>query len=494
MADERPPDKPEAHPKEPDLDCCPDLQPDAACDVLDFEYRLTHKVAVAERERPMQVPVEVIVKARLERCPGPLTRGDLVYTTTLLPGERVRLFTSDRRSHFVYDSATRVAYRNQHASEERAFMASMSHDLSNFSSTEKGTNQSASHPSSGGGGLLGALVTVATGGLVNLGGSHDGASTAEFTRSLSQHAESSHHRAEVLTRASSSISIGEVQTRAHTETESEDHFESSSREFSNANRCHAVTYFFYQVNKTQTVTFRILSVTRRVKDPVRLTTIDRALVGLGATAVIPHLVLSTDKERLEQESVDRRSSIQASTAGLMHQMVVGGSLTEDQVERVKRAAGGETAGSGQKPIVATDMSDIAAFAQVVGAAGASALGSHPVPAVEMEPFPTSVRDRALDEVAEDLIKSGILDPDRFTVAEGFRREMSFEKRSSLPTGGVIVKGCLDECDVCEPQQGRLIELELERKALENALLRKQIDLLDKSQEYRCCPEPEEAPA
>ena len=51
---------------------------------------------------------------------------------------------------------------------------------------------------------------------------------------------------------------------------------------------------------------------------------------------------------------------------------------------------------------------------------------------------------------------------------------------SLPTPGIIVKGCLDDCDVCEP-------LLKEKLQLENDLLRKQIELLEKSQEYRCCP-------
>jgi len=56
---------------------------------------------------------------------------------------------------------------------------------------------------------------------------------------------------------------------------------------------------------------------------------------------------------------------------------------------------------------------------------------------------------------------------------------------------VIVKGCLDECDICEPLLDRELELELDRKQLENELLKKQIDLLDKSQEYRCCPDGDE---
>ena len=59
---------------------------------------------------------------------------------------------------------------------------------------------------------------------------------------------------------------------------------------------------------------------------------------------------------------------------------------------------------------------------------------------------------------------------------------------------MIVKGCLDECSTCEPELGKLYELEVARATLENALLQKQIDLLEKSHEYRCCPADEAVPA
>jgi hypothetical protein len=52
---------------------------------------------------------------------------------------------------------------------------------------------------------------------------------------------------------------------------------------------------------------------------------------------------------------------------------------------------------------------------------------------------------------------------------------------------MLVRGCLDECDICEPAVMREIELDLERKALENKLLKRRIELLDQAQEYRCCP-------
>ena len=62
----------------------------------------------------------------------------------------------------------------------------------------------------------------------------------------------------------------------------------------------------------------------------------------------------------------------------------------------------------------------------------------------------------------------------------------WERTLRLPTPGVIVKSCLDECDACEPSREREIELDLEAKELENKLLQRKIDLLEKSQEYRCC--------
>ena len=74
--------------------CCPDLKPSDNCDILDFHYRQLYPVTVTNRP----VTVEVIIHVRLTRCTGPLTLGDLVYSNTLFPGEKVRLYSADRRS------------------------------------------------------------------------------------------------------------------------------------------------------------------------------------------------------------------------------------------------------------------------------------------------------------------------------------------------------------------------------------------------------------
>src|SRR5690242_3381205 len=85
-------------------DCCPPLSKDPCCDILDFRYRLPHRVTVNAAGRQAVVTVEVILHVRLTRCPGPYSLGDPVHTITLLPGEKVKLFTSDRRTRFTLDS------------------------------------------------------------------------------------------------------------------------------------------------------------------------------------------------------------------------------------------------------------------------------------------------------------------------------------------------------------------------------------------------------
>ena len=88
---------------------------------------------------------------------------------------------------------------------------------------------------------------------------------------------------------------------------------------------------------------------------------------------------------------------------------------------------------------------------------------------------------------KDLVAAGLLTAVGGTVAPGAQKSFEIISESCLPTPGVIVKGCLDDCDTCEPELQRKLQLELDEKELRNKLLQRQIDLLDKAQEYRCCP-------
>lgn len=429
-----------------EVPCCPPLSKDEVCDVLDFHYRLTHATTVVAGNR--RVLVEVLIHARFERCPGPLTLGDLVYSTTLFPGEKVKLFTSDRRTRFSFDSATKVSYRNEQTSEERYYTSSVHDFMSDISVRDSGSASSSNRGSAKGhAGTSGAIQSFFGGATVDVSGSYEASSTSAFLRELSQHASSSDRRAEMGTRAANSVSVGEVSTRTHTEGESADHFESASREFSNPNKCHAVTFFFYQINKTQIVRFKIVAIQRRVIDPGANTRVtNNPFVADGDVSAIPNAVLATDTNRLQVEEIGRAS----------------------ELARLRADASGTGSTIGQ----------------------AAGLATGRFTAEVPLPIPGAAKARALAQVDLALQKQGLIDK-QGKVTDQIVTELSFERTSSLPTPGMLVKGCLDDCDICEPALDKEIKLNLERKALENELLKKQIALLEKSQEYRCCPADEE---
>jgi hypothetical protein len=421
--------------KEDVVPCCPELGPNEAGGTLDFFYRLIHNVSVGNIDRRQIVPVEVKLHFRLTRCPGPLAIGDLLYTTTLLPGEKVRLFTSDRRTRFSFDSTTQLAYRNSQTSEESFYMHSMSDSLFDVTSRDTANSSNQSHAHVDGHGDAGIDI-LGLGGSANMSGNFDANSTATFLGEHSRHAESSHHAAEMGVHKANSVSVGEVQTRAHTETQSEDHFESSSREFTNPNKCHAVTFLFYQINKTQKVTYTLEAIDRRViLDPNNdFTKVAGNPIGSSSAVGITSVnVLATDTEHV--------------------------GLAQEKFAQV------ETIGAGGR------------FSGVV----------------DLLPLP--IRKQALEQVDTDLVAEGLLDKVGGVVSDAAKKRFSFEKKSALPTAGVLVKGCLDDCDICEASLSKEIELDLERKELENQRLKREIELMEKDQEHRCCPaDSKETPA
>lgn len=419
------------------VDCCPQLEPCDVCDVLDFRFRLPFRPVPGANRPP--IPVEVVLHFRLTRCSGPLSLGDIAYSTTLLPGESVRLFTSDRHSRFSFDSETNLSYRQHTTSEESFFMAGMANAVNNVNVNEHADATSSFHSSatSGGGGLGINLFGLSLGGSVSAS-SYDAKSASAFARSLSSHAESSSRHVEVATRAASSTSVGEVSTRTHSEGQSEDQFESASRLFTNPNHCHALTFLFYKLNKCQTIRWELVGIERHVKDPAAPTSVvQNDPPPSNGVAVIPDGVLATSKARFDVQ------------------------------QRAQAAS-----------IAEARLTDVATFSRAA------------VFAVAAEPIAAATRQAALDAVDKELMAEGLL-TEAGEVSPQANERFGFEREIALPTAGIIVKGCLDECNICEPALGRAIELDLEHKRLENELLKKQISLLEKSQEYRCCPDGDE---
>lgn len=427
------------------LECCPTLEPCDVCDSLDFRFRLPFRPVIDAAGQRRAVPVEVTLHFRLTRCSGPLSLGDILYSTTLLPGEKVRLFTSDRHSRFSFDSETNLSYYNHTTSEESYYMAGMANAVNNVNVNENAASTSSFHSSSvsGGGGLGVDLGFISFGGGAS-GSSYDASSASKFAHNLSQHADSSSRHVEVGTRAASSTQVGEVSTRAHSEGDSEDQYESSSRLFANPNRCHALSFQFYKLNKCQTIRWELVGIERQVLDPAAPTGVQlNNPAPAGQVAVIPNGILATAANRLDVEQRARTSASESTGA--------------------TRAAG-------------------ASFGLFSAAA-----------TIATEAIAVNVRQAALAAVDKELAAEGLLTA-AGAVSPAAQKLFGWERQIALPTPGVIVKGCLDECDVCEPSLDREIELDLERRQLENELLKKQIALLEKSQEYRCCPDDDEEPA
>ncbi len=423
------------------LGCCPDLSKEVCCDVLDLRYRLPHRVQVENAAgRPTTVTVEVTLHIRISRCPGPLFLGDPIHTITLLPGEKVKLFTADRRTRFTFDSSTNLSYRNEQLSEDRYFMTAMQSSMSDVTATD---SRHSSNSESGKwdfhGDASGSIGFLSASADTSAHGSHSGQSTADFLRELSTHAKASASQSAQATHAAASLSIGEVSTRTHTSGESENQFESSSREFSNHNQCHAVTYYFYRLNRKQIVKVTIEAVERRVDDPAAPTGVSQnPPVSKGQISVIPTNVLATQENRLAVEQIGRDSVAAQARQNLTP----------------------------------------------VGAVSAASLE---FATFQPAPLTVAMRQSAIEQVDKDLVAAGLITAVGGTVSAKAQKIFEVISESCLPTPGIIVKGCLDECDTCEPELQRKISLELDKLELENKLLQRQIDLLDKAQEYRCCP-------
>ena len=200
--------------------------------------------------------------------------------------------------------------------------------------------------------------------------------------------------------------------------------------------------------------FELVSIERRVLDPVAPMPVPSNPFRLtGMVATVPQDVPATSSKLLEYQDIALKS-VQAN-------MLVGSAALSSPLH-----------------------ARLATLAAQPAIMSALELGTQ-------QPITDEVRQRAVAEVDTQLVKQGLIDKVGGSVTQKTQVELSYEHEVSIPTAGVIVKSCLDDCNICETEQQKKLKLELEHMDLENKLLARQIELLDKSQEYRCCPQPEE---
>src|SRR5262245_12348772 len=295
-----------------DIPCCPELDECPPCDVFDMRRRLLFPV----RTEAGQVNVEVILHTRFSRCSGPFALGDLVYTTTLFPGEKVRLATTDRRSRFSFDSESNLSYHSEQMSEEQYRMSSLRAFMADQNSTDNGSSRSTDRGSwDFHGDASGSIGFMSASADANAHGSHNAESTFEYLQQHAAHASMADNLSVESTRKAHSLSVGAVSAREHKEGESQDHFEASSREFANPNQCHAITFLFYRINKIETIKFELVSIERRVLDPAApAPVLANPIRAVGQISTVPQEVPATNKARLDVELRGLQSEAQYAQA------------------------------------------------------------------------------------------------------------------------------------------------------------------------------------
>jgi hypothetical protein len=435
--------------KDANGNCYSTLQNREATDNINIRYRLPYNVHLNNHRDTIKA--EVVLHFRLERMSSELALGDPIYSITLLPGEQVRMFCSDRHSRWSYDAESKLSYRHETTSEESFYTAAMAKAMSSLTITEQEHSENSyeeSWANGGGGGSFGidiGIIDFSLGG-GGSGGSYSSKSTFDLAHNLAQYTAAASSSIASGIRAASSTSMGVVDTREHKEGESADHFESSSRTLQNANRGHAVNYIFHKINKIQKIRFSLVAIERGIAETNLLIQVKQRLPvnTSGGVSIMPQVIRADDPKRLAIEEMARTSALTKLNSSIKFNATTLHTTAEI------------TLANNNKLALTPTLSD-------------------------------TVHSAALAQLDKELALIGLLDATTGKPTEKINQALSWEREEILPTPGVLVKGYLDDCNTCEPTLQEEIQLELERKRLENEKLKREIELLDKAQNYRCCP-------
>jgi len=229
-----------------------------------------HVIHTITGKEALRAPVEVLLRTRIERTSGTYTVGDLVHTMTLLPGEEVRIFTTDRRTRFSYEKDTDIAFRTQSVFEDQMYLSAMDTFFANLSANSwaegstSTTGQFESH-----GEVSNWFENIFSDPSGDVNGSFSMDSFASFASGLTAQASAAHHQSVTATAAASAVSIGHVGIQDKFKAELQDRFELNCRRFRNPSRTHTVTFYFYQIRRMHTVEFAI--------ETIELPPVDRLL-------------------------------------------------------------------------------------------------------------------------------------------------------------------------------------------------------------------------
>lgn len=229
-----------------------------SCDVVTRTFR--HLLWTRKDGSMLDAPAEVVVRTRTERTGGEYILGDLVYTLSLLPGEEVRIFTTDRRARFSVDATTKIGYQTSATFEDHMYLSSMDSffgrlSASQWAHADAGTSGSFSAH----GETSNVFESLFSNPDADMNGSFNVNSFADFIGGMSAQASAAHQMSATATNTASAVSVGAIGVRQSIEGSLDTHVEMNYRHFRNPSRTRAVTFYFFQIRRMHRVRFWVES-------------------------------------------------------------------------------------------------------------------------------------------------------------------------------------------------------------------------------------------
>lgn len=398
------------------------------CDITFLDYRYNMRVD--------NQLVEVTLRYRLERCTEDYVLSDLVHSVTLFPGEEVFLSTRTRHSTARFTDDSSVSASQVSRSSDRLWMEAFKSSATNYSESQAAFSSASSHSeyskvNAGGSAGVNFLFFSIGGGASVATGEFDSSSSEQFFSQVNQHLTSSVHQTNQVARDTMSVSLSQVNSHRVKTAEEKDELEVSTRRFKNDNHCHTVTHYFYQIAQRQRVKITLESRTTRPLNNFADTSF-RVKPFVMSVAANAKLDFSADPAGGQEGPFVKATSI-AGGAGAAARVATVDQMNLQRLSAVPFATFQED-----------EKSRVAAVAKIE-----AILAEQPV-------------------------------------------EYTYESVDLIPTEALYVESELGSCMVCEPELVAMHAYELERMRLENLKLQREIELLEKHKDYRCCDDDHDA--
>jgi hypothetical protein len=371
--------------------------------------------------------VECTLRYRIERCTEDYVLSDLVHSITLFPGEEVFLSTRTKHSVARFTDDSSISASQASRSSDRVWMESFKAAATNFSETSAGTSNSSSHSE---------YSTTSFGGsagvnllFFNIGGSAAHAS-GEFDASSSSSFFNQLNQHLSSTAHQTNQVTRDAMSVSMSQVNSHRVATAETRE-----ELEVSTRRFRNDNECHTVTHYFYQIAKRQR--VKITLEGRSCRPLNTFADTAVRAKPLQLSIASNAKPNYEATAAGNPALVRGNLLLTQNVSADQVN-LQRAA------------------------------------SVPFSAFQED---EKARLAALAKVEAILAKQST--------------EFSFESVDIIPTEALFVESELGSCMICEPYLVAKQQYELEHLRLENVKLQKEIDLLEKFKDYRCCDDDDE---